>query len=67
MGLAFDSSGSLYVANAGNNTIEKFDPSGAGLLFSSTNALFEPEGLAFDSGGNLYVANRRSTRQYSRI
>ncbi len=60
-GLAFDSKDNLYVANYGNNTIEKFNPSGAGSLFSSTNALFEPIALTFDSSGNLYVANRRST------
>ena len=34
-GLACDSSGNLYVANANSGTIEKFDPSGNGSVFAS--------------------------------
>jgi sugar lactone lactonase YvrE len=56
-GLAFDSAGNLYVANAGNNTIEEFTPGGVGSVFASGAALSTPVGLAFDSAGNLYVAN----------
>ncbi len=56
IGLAFDSSGNLYVANNANNTIEKFDSNGNGTVFASSG-LDNPAGLAFDSGGNLYVAN----------
>src|SRR5436190_1123223 len=56
VGLALDSGGNLYVANAGNSTIEKFTPNGVGSLFASTG-LNVPVGLAFDSGGNLYAAN----------
>jgi DNA-binding beta-propeller fold protein YncE len=60
-GLAFDSSGNLYVANYGNygnNTIMKFAPNGTGSLFASisSSGLVNPVGLAFDSSGNLYVA-----------
>ncbi len=54
-GLAFDSSGNLYVANQINGTIEKFDSSRNGTIFAS--GLDHPEGLAFDSSGNLYVAD----------
>jgi DNA-binding beta-propeller fold protein YncE len=47
----------LYVANAGNNTVEVYQPpSGAGTLFDSAG-LSLPYGLAFDSLGNLYVTN----------
>ena len=46
----------LYVANAGNNTIEKFTSGGVGSVFASTG-LNNPRGLAFDSAGNLYAAN----------
>ena len=55
-GLAFDSVGNLYAANAGGNTIEKFTPGGVGSVFASSG-LSTPRGLAFDSAGNLYVAN----------
>lgn len=55
-GLAFDSAGNLYVANARNNTIEEFNSSGTGTVFASSG-LDIPRGLAFDSAGNLYVSN----------
>jgi sugar lactone lactonase YvrE len=53
-GLAFDSSGNLYVANEFAGTILKYDSSGTGTVFAS--GLNFPEGVAFDSSGNLYVA-----------
>jgi sugar lactone lactonase YvrE len=61
-GLAFDSAGNLYVANSGNDTIEKFTASGGilsttGSVFASTGVGSGAQGLAFDSAGNLYVAN----------
>ena len=55
-GLAFDSSGNLYAANYGNNTISKFNASGAYVSNITTN-LIGPAGLAFDTSGNLYAAN----------
>src|SRR5439155_871834 len=55
-GLAFDAAGNLYVANYGDNTIEKFTPGGVGSVFASTG-LSSPIGLAFDAAGNLYAAN----------
>jgi len=45
-GLAFDSAGYLYAANHDNNTIERFDPSGAGTLFANTG-MDQPIFLAF--------------------
>ena len=48
----------LFVSNIGNNTITRFDSSGAGTLFSSFQP--GPEGLVFDSARNLYVANQFS-------
>lgn len=47
----------LYVANEGDNTIEKFTTNGVPSLFA-TNTVFgaAPFGLAFDSATNLYVA-----------
>jgi sugar lactone lactonase YvrE len=54
-GLALDVAGNLYVANYGNNTIQKFTPDGVGSLFANTGS--GPQSLAFDQAGNLYVAN----------
>jgi sugar lactone lactonase YvrE len=61
-GLAFDSSGNLYVANYGysqfnlfsGGSIDKIDSSGHETVFASGLAI--PDGLAFDSSGNLYAA-----------
>jgi glucose/arabinose dehydrogenase len=60
-GLAFDSSGNLYVTNDANNTIDKFLFTG-GVLSNQCSVfvdsgLSNPIGLTFDGGGNLYVVN----------
>ena len=54
---AFDSSGNLYVADYGNNTIFKVTPAGSVSTFVSAGLIGSPTGLAFDSSGNLYVAS----------
>lgn len=56
-GLAFDSSGNLYVAYPLLNVVQKFSPTGVDLGPFISTGLSTPEGLAFDSGGNLYVSN----------
>jgi sugar lactone lactonase YvrE len=69
-GVALDSAGNLYVADAGNNTVRQVSSAGvvstlAGLAGESGavdgaggNARFAgPAGLALDSGGTLYVAD----------
>ncbi len=67
-GLAFDSSGNLYVSNyaGGNNDgsgyIEEFNSSGVGTTFAS--GLNAPQGLAFNTAGNLYLAFTTSTNTY---
>ena len=59
-GMAFDSSGNLYVAEATVGEIVKYNSSGVGTVFAS--GLVQPENIAFDSSGNLYVADYGSNR-----
>jgi sugar lactone lactonase YvrE len=56
-GIAYDKFGNLFVANGGDNTIEKFTPDGKFSIFvADDGSLFsDPQGLAFDTNGNLYV------------
>ncbi len=54
-GLAFDSSGNLYVANFYGNDVSKITPEGVVSPFATGTE--QPSGLAFDSSGNLYVAS----------
>ena len=63
-GIAFDSEGNLWVANASGQTIVAFTPaqlatSGSPaphVVLSSNAALGNPVGLAFDADGALWVA-----------
>jgi len=68
MGLAFDKTGNLFVADSVNCTIRKITPSASVFTFAGTathcgyadgaNALFnQPIGLATDTDGNVYVAD----------
>ncbi|MGA8147303.1 MAG: NHL repeat-containing protein [Gallionellaceae bacterium] len=69
-GVATDSSGNIYVADSGNNTIRKISPTGevstlagapgvtGGTDGTGAAASFDnPNGIATDSIGNVYVAN----------
>jgi DNA-binding beta-propeller fold protein YncE len=65
-GLAFDSSGNLFVSTEcfspffcepGSDAILKFTPTGVGSTFAA--GLDYPRGLAFDSSGRLFVAEAK--------
>jgi streptogramin lyase len=70
LGIAVDSSGSLYVADAYTNTIRKITPAGVATTFAGaalirgdadgagSAAQFNyPSGVAVDTAGNVYVAD----------
>ena len=54
-GVTFDTSGNMYVASWGTQSILEFTPGGAESTFAS--GLDGPVGISFDSAGNLIVAN----------
>jgi DNA-binding beta-propeller fold protein YncE len=60
MGLAFDSTGNLFAADATSQSIYKFTPDGTRSIFVGPEAFTNPEtgpiGLAFDHFGNLFVS-----------
>jgi streptogramin lyase len=57
-GLAVDSSGNVWVANSGTNTVKVIPQSGASAIASySGNGLNSPSAIAIDSSGNAWVAN----------
>ena len=50
-----DSQGDVFVANWGNNTVEKFNASGV-LLQTLSNGVSTPS-VTIDGNGNVWVAN----------
>jgi DNA-binding beta-propeller fold protein YncE len=66
-GVVVDSSGNLYVADAGNARIQKFAADGdflglIGKAGSGQGELREPNGMAIDSAGNIFVADAMNHR-----
>jgi sugar lactone lactonase YvrE len=68
--ITFDSSGDLWVANFGGDTISEFQadqltssgaPTPAVQLSSNDGSLDEPNGVAVDPSGDLWVANQGSS------
>ncbi len=69
-GVAVDSSGNVYIADNGNNVIEKVTAAGALSIFAgngtqstpiagaaTSSPLSSPAGIAADSSGNVYIAD----------
>ncbi len=56
IGMAFDPSGNLFVADQNRMTIYKVTPSGAVSTFASGSNLWGVSFLTFDSQGNLYAS-----------
>ena len=75
-GVAVDSAGDLYIADAGNHRIRKVDSTGTITTIAGTGdngfggdggaavqaRLYNPWGVAVDGGGNLYIADNRNNR-----
>jgi len=56
IGMAFDASGNLFVADQNSMTIDKVTPGGTVSTFASNSNLWGVSFLAFDSQGNLYAS-----------
>ncbi|MBV9281622.1 MAG: SMP-30/gluconolactonase/LRE family protein [Chloroflexi bacterium] len=66
-GVALDPQGNIYVADTGNNRVQKFSPDGAplaqwGRQGSGRGQFSQPEGIALDPQGNIYVSDSGNNR-----
>ena len=62
-----DFAGNIYVADKGNNRIQKFTSAGAfvtmwGTFGSGDGQFNNPQGVAVDGAGNVYVADTNNDR-----
>ena len=68
-GIAFDSSGNLWVTDYGNGTVQEFSSSGAYISgfgsssnYAGNGTFNEPHGVTVDSSGNLWVTDKDNFR-----
>ncbi len=59
IGMAFDSSGNLFVANWSDNNVKKFDSNG-NFINNFGTGFSGPLGIVVDSNGNVYITNEYS-------
>jgi len=70
LGLAFDGSGALYVADANNARVRRISPDGTATSLDASSLpapAWFPRYLAFDAAGNLYVADGAPTGLVGRL
>ena len=62
-GLGHDPSDNIYVVNYGNNTINKYDSTGAFITntFFTGGAINDPKDITFDTHGNAYILSYNNT------
>jgi DNA-binding beta-propeller fold protein YncE len=58
-GVAVDKAGNVYIADAANSAIKKWNPAGHSVttLADSSSGLYSPTGVAVDGAGNVYIAD----------
>jgi DNA-binding beta-propeller fold protein YncE len=61
-GVGVDSSGNVYVADTGNNRVQKFTGSGSFITQWGLHLFNYPVGVAIDSAGNVYVVDSGNNR-----
>ena len=66
-GIAIDGAGNLYLADTGNDRIQKLSPNGEPLALWGARGpepghFRSPHGLAIDGAGNVYVADTKNHR-----
>ncbi len=64
-GVAVDGSGTLYIADTGNNAVRRVTPDGVIVTLVGATAksvqLNAPQGVAIDAAGNLYVSDTKNS------
>lgn len=63
--ITFDQFGNMFIMDAGNNRIQRWNPSSTYGVTIATGSLSNPRGLVFDTLGNLVVADCSNHRVVS--
>ena len=56
-GVAIDSSGNIYIADAGNNAVKEWNATSQQVTTLVSSGLNNPYGVAVDGSGNVYIAD----------